>query len=450
METTILSRTGRMPCKQYIFVLLAAVYAGAGIVVLKDYLEWRSVNLIIGLAALPFTSLPLCRTRASYRMLWPAAVLLVLHLALPLKTLFFLSLCSLLLLLYESTGRRATLLSLLTLLLISPVCQYFAHVFSFPVRLWLTEVAGSLLQRMGQQVGISGNMISCNGAEFSVDPACMGLNMLVTSLLCGLILVALHQYRNGRKLQGYWVMAILSSIFLLNVIANLVRILLLVYFRLLPGDAMHGVSGLLCLLLYVLLPASFLVALMVKRLGRPLRVDAGIARPPSAMGYRLHILMVPLFALAAYQSNRQQSLPVTQNLPELRGYTVSWYDQEVLKIAGDHALIYVKPARGFVYTDHNPLLCWTGSGYTFERIQEQQWDDLSVFTGVLHKGKTRLYTAWWYDNGLQSTISQWKWRWDMFRGRPAYSIINVTAGDPETLRSETARIRALRAPLLER
>lgn len=72
------------------------------------------------------------------------------------------------------------------------------------------------------------------------------------------------------------------------------------------------------------------------------------------------------------------------------------------------------------------MLCWKGSGYDFQQIEETVISGNRVYTAMLQQGKEILYTAWWYENGQQSTISQLDWRWGAFRGAHPYSLVNVT------------------------
>ncbi len=50
----------------------------------------------------------------------------------------------------------------------------------------------------GVDVQVEGNMMVLNGNGFTVDDACMGLNMLSTSLLIG-VLVMVHHYKNRQR-----------------------------------------------------------------------------------------------------------------------------------------------------------------------------------------------------------------------------------------------------------
>ncbi len=135
--------------------------------------------------------------------------------------------------------------------LMSPVFQFTANVFSVPVRFQLTKWAGAVMNAIRGDITVKGNMIICNGNEFLVDPACMGLNMMVTSLLLQLIIVAMYQRKYGLQLVWWQVAGLLVVSFALNIVSNLFRIICLVWFNILPGTNMHELAGIACLLLYV-------------------------------------------------------------------------------------------------------------------------------------------------------------------------------------------------------
>ncbi|PSK92173.1 exosortase N [Taibaiella chishuiensis] len=415
-------------------------------ILLGDYLLWQSAGFLVGLGALPlmFTQ---PAGRKSTRMGWLAVAFALTGLLLPVKTVVYMTLCCTLLFLYEYYKGRCSVLSLLTLLLMSPICSYFAEVFSFPVRLQLTAMAGALLQGAGVPVAVAGNIIGSGATEFAVDPACMGLSMLVVSLLCGLIMVAFYQRRYRRRLAAGWILLFLAALVVLNIVANLCRILLLVYFHLLPGNPLHGICGIICLLVYVLLPGAGLCRLLLRKAGR-VQAPAAAANALPEYAAWLPLFILSFLILAHIRQRQVPPVHRQQALPVVAGYTVSRYNSDVVKMENNTVLIYLKPLKGAVYTDHNPLLCWNGSGYSFERVQACNWSGISLFTGVLAKGTERLYTAWWYENGTTSTVSQWAWRWQTLKGARPFTLINVTAATPAVLQAEVARIAAAKDKLV--
>ena len=96
----------------------------------------------------------------------------------------------------------------------------------------------------------------------------MGLNMLVISLLMG-IFVIIYQYRTtGLRLSFKLLFTFFLVVFLLNIVSNVMRIVFLVAFRILPQNVWHEVVGILCLVLYVMVPLYFLAGILIKYFGK--------------------------------------------------------------------------------------------------------------------------------------------------------------------------------------
>ncbi len=127
--------------------------------------------------------------------------------------------------------------------------------------------------------------------------------------------------------------------------------------------------------------------------------------------------------------------------PVVPGYTVNAMKDGVTKLEREGALVYVKRIKDCYYTDHHPTICWQGSGFAFRKVKEENIAGITLFTGVLEKGKDRLYTAWWYDNGAMQTVSQFEWRWNALLTRSHFSLVNVTAESKEALAAEILRMR---------
>ena len=90
-------------------------------------------------------------------------------------------------------------------------------------------------------------------------------------------------------------------------------------------------------------------------------------------------------------------------------------------------------------TGHNSSLS-PFAGYYFklsrtfrQQIQKEKIGTRELYTGMLINGDEKLYSAWWYDNGHTSGISQFKWRWDMIKGSEDYAVVNVTCSGREEL-----------------
>lgn len=422
----VFENTGAM----IIMACFALAYVVIGILVLPAWFPVTSVNFILGMIGLPVTILYAPAMQSSHRFFPVALGFSILSIVLPEKTVLFLALAASAICLFEQVAQKLSLVSLLTLSFMSSTVQYLAGVFSFPLRLSLTHAAARMLNLTGTPSVCEGNVILFGQREYSVDPACMGLKMLLTSLLCGLFLVAILQKKQGRYLGWQGVLLSLSAIFILNMIANVFRILMLVYFDIRPDNTMHELVGLLCFAVYVLIPGLMVTKLFINKFGRQPAVK--VANQPTSISLKkllaAHILL--LVALCSSVGLKETGEKEgTGKLPVIAGYDAAWYNAEVMRYSDVQSLIYIKKINGVLGGEHNPVTCWLGLGYEFERMNETPAGGTSVYTGVLKKGKERLYTAWWYDNGSSRSTSFFGWRWHVLKGEKLYAIINVTTSD---------------------
>jgi hypothetical protein len=100
----------------------------------------------------------------------------------------------------------------------------------------------------------------------------------------------------------------------------------------------------------------------------------------------------------------------------------------------------VKYIPDFYYTDHQPTICWRGSGFEFRQIRRENIGGQPVYTGILQQDSDMLFTAWWYDNGVRRTIDALDWRWDVIRHGGRYAIVNVTAANRTDLEQAVQRL----------
>jgi exosortase/archaeosortase family protein len=450
------------------FPLLAwlAMYAGLLFFFKNEYLFQR-VNFLIGLAFVPLVFRKISAEK-KWRYGWLALLCgSVLFLERGHMAYYFCAGFGMLFLLESGWGRLNNLPAFL-LVVMSPVFQYIAEVWSFPIRLKMSELAAIFLSKMGLKAEAAGNVILLDGAEFSVDPACMGLNMLTTSLLLALLILAWFERQQRRTFSfvetGGWLLLTL----LLSLFANFNRLLALVLFQVLPTDPMHDVWGLLGMAVYVVLPLFLLVkwrtsssklppvvfedTLRIAKLGGNLKLPPNLAAvlcpkpgemryknlrtPATSVGanlFRGAILIILIFGGHApeHEPTFNEGNLTAIYLP---GFQNSLTPDGVLKLENDSVLIYLKPPSGFLRASHDPLICWRGSGYEFRQVQRQTVAGLEVYTAILQNENDRLYMAWWYDNGTRQTIEEWEWRWAGLLGEEqGYRLVNVTCADKHML-----------------
>lgn len=419
--------------------LLFLAYSVVIVLSLHAYIAWQSLHLVLGILALPFVTIIQPGSFNNKRYGIAAALLAIATVLLPIKTILFFTISCACFYIIESFLGKINWLPVGMVFLMSPVFQFAANVFSFPIRLKLTSWAGHVMNRMLGNVRVEGNMILSNGNEFSVDPACMGLNMLVTSLLLQLVVIAMYQRKFKLQLAWWQVTGLLAVAFVLNIISNLFRIVGVIWFNVLPGTFMHDVIGIACLLLYVIAPMLWITQWVIKQKGRSTRVQPGNATPvlgKRVIGFHLFLFLITGCAAYAVISKDKAVANTTSAVAFVEGYKATRVTAEIVKLQNNHSLVYIKYIPGFYSADHHPMICWEGSGYLFRQVQPQTIGKQQVYTALLQNGKDQLYTAWWYDNGSRRTIDQLSWRSQMLSGARPYSVVNVTTADKQQLIKE--------------
>ncbi|TFF37124.1 exosortase N [Mucilaginibacter psychrotolerans] len=391
-------------------------------------------NVAMGALLIPYIC-TVDKSRRSLRYLFPALLSAVLALLLPVNTLFFVAMLFAVLLLIENTIGRVSDILLFLLLLISPVFGHVTRMGEFPVRLWLSDKVAAVLAMGGQQASAAGNQIMLGNYEFSVDQACAGLNMLVMSVLVCLFVLAFYQRQSGKALGFKWLLLLCVVTVALNIGCNFFRILLLVMFRIMPGTLFHDAVGIGCLCLYVLLPLLLGIKPMLTRFGKA-KVTIGEPKPWPAMGYSLlHACLLAAVLVVAVRLVKSDSLVRGNSAIDLPGYHKTQLDGGILKFENKEALIYLKPTA-FYAPEHDPMICWVGSGYVFKSIRIEKFSGHDIYTATLVKNQDRIYAAWWFDDGRLKTVNQFAWRWAAAKNQRQFYLVNINASTPQKLRQK--------------
>jgi exosortase N len=419
--------------------LLAAGYILVLIFGLQRYLSSQPVNFLLGLMALPFVLKPDLAQKSSYRYGIVTIVWMALCFLMPVKTLLYFSVAFALLFFTESFYGKTGSFAPMVILLVCPVFQYLSDIFSFPIRIGLTKIAGTILNFLGASADVRGNTIVHGGEEYTVDPACMGLSMTIASLLSGIMLAGFYEAKYKREMRSWLVIIYLAAIFLLNILANLSRIVLVVQLNIRPETLSHDLAGLGCLLIYVLIPAVWLANFLVKQSSFKETTSSAVNNF-SRKHVIAHLLILGSVVLLAIRTYNTDTFTVFKVPSSVKGYSVNQYAPGIIKLERKEALIYVKYIRGFYDTEHNPMICWSGGGYQFKNVQVEKISNRNVFTAIITNGDDKMYSAWWYDNGINNTTSQFEWRWDLLQGSRHYILINVSCSKKEDLCNEIEKI----------
>ena len=421
--------------RHFLFGVFFLVHLLAGLYYLQGYISSGSVSFFIAVCGLPAIIVGSMSGRASYRfIIWGLAAGMASFL-MPVNTMLFLALTLCGLGLIELFYGKISVLTLLIILLLSPL-SYIITIFSFPIRLWLTEVAAKILSFTGASVVSSGNIIEYAGNNYTVDPACMGLKMLTTSLWLSLYMLHFTQKAQQRYIRLPAIALLLCLVFVLNAVTNLARIVLLVYFDIPPTHIMHDITGLGCFVVYTVVPLMFILRWWVGRWGSEAGPVAAIAVKRTHTLIIVPMVTLAVILLSAY--NIRVFLPPATVLaqPRVAEYACDMFAADVVRLKKDKVLIYLKTIPAFYSPEHNPLMCWIGSGYEFEQLKETILGTANIYTGTLRNNNDVLYTAWWYDNGQSRTISQLDWRWRMLTRQHRYYVVNVTCNTQAELMTE--------------
>jgi exosortase N len=234
--------------------------------------------------------------------------------------------------------------------------------------------------------------------------------MLVLSVLIGLFVLSWYQKQMGKVLGFKWLTLLCTLTVALNVVCNFFRILLLVAFKIMSGTFLHDAVGIGCLLIYVLAPLFIGIKPLLARVGK-VAVTKPLSEQKQGIRYPfLHIALLAAILFVAGHLVKADALVTSTNNIQLAGYQKKQLDGGIMKFENADALIYLKPTT-FYAPEHNPMICWVGSGYAFKNIRRETIGGHGLYTATLVKNTDRIYAAWWFDNGRLKTVNQVAWRW---------------------------------------
>ncbi|MGB0429892.1 MAG: exosortase N [Bacteroidia bacterium] len=371
----------------------------------------------------------------SYRMLGVFIPSMLFHVVFQSAFGLYMSLFSLVFLIIESTVGKLNRSAVLVLLLSTPLVVYGFEVFSFPIRKFLSNAATTVLSIYNSEFRAQGSLIFNGDTQFAVDQACSGLKMVVTGFSLMFIWLA-YKEKGTNKTANYLGIVVLLLVSLAVVITgNLIRIIVLVAYQIPVTSVWHYWVGMLLIVM------SFpLILMAVKRVLKSKfftdnTVETQTTKPLKYSNW----LIVPILFVAMQgimfkptEIVKDQYSVKTFKIP---GFKSKLLKTEILSLQSANTMIYIKPNKGVFRLDHQPMVCWKGSGFELTEFEKVELFGSEVITGKLRNQSSVLYTAWWYDNGKNRTISQWVWRKQMLLGNDNYKLVNVTASNKSSLYS---------------
>lgn len=413
-----------------------ALAFGAAIYSLSDYFI-PSIQIILGLLVLPFLLMPKNGSKTlGYFIL--ACLLLVLNYFIPFKLFSFLFWGILILGIAEHIWGSLGYLPPALLLALSPTLKSLVNLFSFPLRMQMSEHVSSMLSLVGWNIRLEGSAFRINETEvFHVDTACLGLSMLNTSLFFALLVLGYREKQRQQHFKPWLILLFMLLVLALWLVANYLRIMGIVALKSPPDSFGHEMIGLLSILVYIMLPIWFISYAVIRASKKVFWLkcsNRGIysaKQQRTGLSFAYGFVFVGFLFLNQWTPNNGYSSQANAFFPPLAGgYTISEAADEALAFRNDEALILVKKEQKPWESGHPPEICWKSEGFELEQFQYKNWGQHQIMVGQMRKQNQVYYTAWWYDNGINKTALQSKWRLDPKGG---YRVINVTCSSQELL-----------------
>lgn len=409
----------------------------------RDYII-ADFNLLMAVVALPMVAgFEGGKPRA--RMGWVALGMGILFLLLGIQFPLLFGAGFLLMFIAEQQSGRMNLLPIALLAWLSPVQVYASQVLGASLRMQLSEWAVGILRFMGNDVVAQGNRFEWAGQVFYVDPACAGLDMLLTTAIFALLFAGYFEKRKNRKVGWVGLGLLMGWVIAWVILANLFRIVGIVLAQAPPETLLHEAVGIGSLILYGILPAGIGAFGAVRWLSRPFTRQAYTLQPfTSNTKWIVWMAMATLWGIWLFRP-----APVSRaamQKPNLPGFEQREAQLGVAGYLSDQSLVFIKPPVPFWGADHTPAICWRTEGYQLRGERAGSVCGAPVWIAELHKPGEILYTAWWYDNQREIVAGQWDWRWNTAKGNGPYRLVNVTVANLPDLLPEADRVMALLAP----
>ncbi|WP_109830329.1 exosortase N [Reichenbachiella versicolor] len=383
----------------------------------------------ICLVTLPLSAQP-AYNKVNLNLYWIGLIIGAVSLLLPTTIGIYMIMCTLLILLLRSAMGNIQLTLIIHAFIASPFFSYFNSLVSFPLRLKLSQIVTFILENVGLEARIEGNMVYMEGTSFLVDEACAGLKMLGYGLLFGTIIIA--QLSRHKKVTLPRLLGFYTVLLGLIVSGNIVRITLLILFKIMPEHWLHEVLGISIYAIQILIPFYFVVNWSLKKQEAVKESAVDFVRVfPTPKYFTLLSVFLVVILLQQTKRNHLPHEPI-----HIQGFVSKQVHGDVTKLTNDNALIYIKPPVAPYRADHNPMICWQGSGYSFKKIDKWNMNQTIINHAELIKGKDKIYTAWWFQSHQSMTGDQIEWRKQAIMNNEPFYLVNITCDSREELKRQ--------------
>lgn len=301
------------------------------------------------------------------------------------KSLHFLSLMLLICLVYYEFTNKFSFIALICLLLFSSLFNTFFEHLTAEIKQVLFENVYWMLKKFLDIEKTEGVTFFINGAKITIDTACMGLSMFKTGLLIGAVLLTFEEQKQKLFYSIGQIVLICIAIVFLNIISNYFRIITLILLNCTEENTLHHSIGLLCFMVYQVLPMLVLIRYIKPK-------NRGVDVVENKSNIVVLGIAVIIIAVVSFEIKKEANLEILENLnPKYDVNTGQWIHKEVFKIETDKTLIYIKSPS------HKPLICWTGTGYKIIASRQIEVEHEKIWYNKMVKDNVKYQSLWWYE-----------------------------------------------------
>lgn len=329
-------------------------------------------------------------------------------------------------------------IALYALIFYLPITRSFFTLFGFYIRMEITRWAAALLSLFDSSVVFDSTQVSIGGQLFSVDAGCMGLRMVITGFLLTLLIVHQVARRKSVLVPSKLVSGLLATSFLLVVVSNFVRIVLLIAFRSPEETFSHEFIGIATFILVHVLPMLSISRWLIGRLKHDKSRDKSASEEMNRSSITLLIglalaLLIP--SINFLKGEGKMNLRPQAEMAELPGYTRTQFMDGIVRYESPKNTITLKPMHPLSFSNHHPLICWRGDGFSISGEHETNIAETDCMSARLITPDGReMKTVWWFaSKSGEGTISELSWRWKALIEGKSFYLVNFTSANHDEL-----------------
>ncbi len=302
------------------------------------------------------------------------------------KSLHFLALAVFACFVYYKISGKFSFIAFFCIVLFSSLFNTFFNYLTTEIKQTLCYTVFLTLKSFISIDKIEGVNFYINNAKITVDTACMGLSMFKTGLLSGAFLLTLEERKRKLYFSIKQIILFCLIIITLNIISNYFRIITLILFDSTQENMMHHSIGLLCFLVYQIIPM-----LLVVHFFKPQNQELFEPQKKKNLTPVFAIILLAITATSLKIKTNSNDRLLENLSAQYNIQQGNWINKEVFKISTSEKLIYIKTPA------HKPLICWTGDGYTITESTEIRRNNEEIWQIKIEKNNKQYLSYWWYE-----------------------------------------------------